>query len=117
MARISTHVLDIALGRPAPGIRIELFHRVSDERRVIGSAATNSDGRTNEPLLAADTIAPGTYELDFHAGGYFRSSSSSHEVAPVFDVITVRFDVADPRGNYHVPLLLAPNGYTTYRGS
>jgi 5-hydroxyisourate hydrolase len=117
MARISTHVLDIALGRPAPGIRIELFERAGDERRLVCSAATNADGRTDEPLLAAETIAPGTYELDFHAGDYFQSSSTSQRGAPVFDVITVRFEVADPQGSYHVPLLLAPNGYTTYRGS
>lgn len=117
MARISTHVLDIALGRPAVGIRIELFERAGDERRLIRSAATNADGRTDEPLLAADTIVPGTYELDFHARDYFQSSSTSQRGASVFDVITVRFEVADPQGSYHVPLLLAPNGYTTYRGS
>ena len=115
MARISTHVLDIALGRPAAGVRIELFGHRDDGRELILSAITNTDGRTDEPLMSTETIAPGTYELAFHAGAYFESSSQ--QGTRVFDLITVRFEVADPRGNYHVPLLLAPNGYTTYRGS
>lgn len=116
MARISTHVLDIAEGRPAAGVRINLFGLADGGRHLIYSALTNADGRTGEPLIARDTIAPGTYELDFHAGAYFKGSSALQGGA-VFDVITVRFEVADPLGNYHVPLLLAPNGYTTYRGS
>jgi len=116
MARISTHVLDIAAGRPAAGVRIDLFGLADGGRHLIYSALTNGDGRTDAPLMAADTIPPGTYELDFNAGVYFNSSSVLQGGA-VFDVITVRFEVADPLGNYHVPLLLAPNGYTTYRGS
>jgi 5-hydroxyisourate hydrolase len=117
MAHISTHVLDIALGRPAAGVQIELFVVAAGKRDRIGSTITNADGRTDDPLVTTDTIAPGTYELDFHAGAYFQSSSTFRGGAPVFDVITVRFEVADPQGSYHVPLLLAPNGYTTYRGS
>lgn len=117
MARISTHVLDIAWGRPAAGVRIELFGHTDAGRSLVCSAITNADGRTEEPLVATDTIAPGTYELDFHAGAYFRSSSALQGGSHVFDVITVRFEVTDSRGSYHVPLLLAPNGYTTYRGS
>jgi 5-hydroxyisourate hydrolase len=116
MARISTHVLDIAAGHPAAGVRIELFRRAGSTRHLISSAITNADGRTDEPLIAGDTIAPGTHELDFHAGAYFESSSALQRNT-VFDVITVRFEAADPQGNYHIPLLLAPNGYTTYRGS
>ncbi len=118
MARISTHVLDIALGRPAAGMRIELFACPTDCRKLIQSAATNADGRTDEPLFSATIISAGTYELDFHAGDYFRNSESgSVAPPPVFDVITIRFDVTDPESNYHIPLLLARNGYTTYRGS
>lgn len=117
MARISTHVLDIALGCPAAGVRIELFGHSDGGRNLIRSAITNADGRTDEPLMATDTIAPGTYELDFHAGDYLQSSSAFNIGARVFDVITVRFAVADPLSSYHIPLLLAPNGYTTYRGS
>src|SRR5208283_1930745 len=108
MARISTHVLDIAVGRPAAVVRIELFARADGGRRRLCSAITNADGRTDEPLVAADTIATGTYELDFHAGAYFGSSNAFPGGPPVFDVITVRFEVADPLVSYHVPLLLAP---------
>lgn len=118
MARISTHVLDIALGRPAAGVRIELFACLTDRRELIRSAVTNADGRSDEPLFSAATISASTYELDFHAGDYFRNSeSSSMAPPPVFDVITIRFDVTDIGSNYHMPLLLARNGYTTYRGS
>lgn len=117
MARISTHVLDIALGRPAAGVRVALFGHRDGKRDWICSGITNTDGRTDQPLVERDTIPTGTYELDFHAGAYFQSSSAFQGVARVFDVITVRFEVADPLGSYHVPLLLAPNGYTTYRGS
>lgn len=117
MARISTHVLDLALGRPAAGVRIELFSHRHTRRELICAATTNADGRTDEPLLAADTIAAGSYELDFHAGQYFQSSAALRAGARVFDVITVSFTVVDPHSSYHLPLLLAPNGYTTYRGS
>jgi 5-hydroxyisourate hydrolase len=117
MARISTHVLDIALGRPAAGLRIELFGVADGKRDRLCSTITNADGRTDEPLLAAETITLGTYELDFHVGAYSRNSSALQGGMPIFDLITVRFEVADPQGSYHVPLLLAPNGYTTYRGS
>lgn len=101
MARISTHVLDIAKGRPAAGVAIELYFG----GKPIESAVTNADGRTDSPLLSGDRIEVGEYELIFHAGGIF------------FDVIVIRFRVADAEGNYHVPLLVAPHGYTTYRGS
>jgi 5-hydroxyisourate hydrolase len=110
MARISTHVLDIARGQPAPGIPVELYR----ESKLIHAAVTNTDGRTNEPLLSAGEIPTGRYELVFHAADYLRASAGE----PLFlDDITIRFHVADSNGNYHVPLLLAPHGYSTYRGS
>jgi 5-hydroxyisourate hydrolase len=113
MARISTHVLDIARGKPAAGVAVELRFAGS----VIRSAVTNADGRTSEPMLAGDEIATGYYDLVFHAGEYLRASGGV-EGDPLFlDEITIRFGVADKRGNYHVPLLLAPHGYSTYRGS
>ena len=106
MARISTHVLDIAKGAPASGIRVELYF----DGRLIRSADTNADGRTDAPLVSGDSLPVGTYNLVFHAGGYLP--------APLFyDEITVRFIVTEASGNYHVPLLLAPHGYSTYRGS
>ena len=117
MARISTHVLDIALGCPAAGVRVELFGQAAGQRELIRSAITNADGRTDEPLMSTEAIVPGTYELVFHAGAYFKSSAAFQHGARVFDVITIRFEAADAQGSYHVPLLLAPNGYTIYRGS
>jgi 5-hydroxyisourate hydrolase len=107
MARISTHVLDIAKGAPAAGITVELH----DAGHLIQSATTNSDGRTDAPLLSGERISAGPYELIFHVQDYL------HGEPPFFDRITVRFAVSDEEGNYHVPLLLAPHGYSTYRGS
>lgn len=107
MARISTHVLDIAKGAPAAGIIVEL-HVAG---RLIHSARTNSDGRTDAPMLTAERIAAGPYELIFHVQDYL------HGQPTFFDRITVRFTVSDEEANYHVPLLLAPHGYSTYRGS
>lgn len=106
MARISTHVLDIAKGAPAAGIVVELYAA----GQKIASQRTNGDGRTDTPLLTADRISAGAYELVFHVGEYLGESA-------FFDRIAIRFAVADETGNYHVPLLLAPHGYSTYRGS
>jgi len=106
MARISTHVLDIAKGAPAAGIVVELHAG----GQVVRSDRTNADGRTEAPLLTADRISAGTYELIFYVGEYLGRSA-------FFDRIAIRFAVADEAGNYHVPLLLAAHGYSTYRGS
>jgi hydroxyisourate hydrolase len=105
MPHISTHVLDIATGRPAAGIRAELRGR---------SLTTNANGRTDEPLITADLLDPGTYDLKFHVGDYLRSAARG---APFYEVITIQFVVTDGSRNYHVPLLLAPHGYSTYLGS
>jgi len=107
MARISTHVLDIANGVPAAGITVELY----SVDHLIQTAITNSDGRTDPPLLTGDRIAAGSYEIVFQVEAYLQSDQ------PFFDRITIRFTVDDEKGNYHVPLLLAPHGYSTYRGS
>ena len=109
MARISTHVLDIEQGRPAPGIRVELYYG----GLLLGASQTNADGRTDAPLVSAERLEPGCYELLFRAGDYLRK----RHAAPFFDDITIRFGVYDHAANYHVPLLLAGHGYSTYRGS
>ena len=117
MARLSTHVLDTSRGMPAAGITVEL-HLVGDgNRRLVTTAITNAVGRTDAPLLSGHRIDPGTYELSFSAGDYFQRVGVPLADPPFLDVIVIRFGIADPAGDYHVPLLLSPYGYSTYRGS
>jgi 5-hydroxyisourate hydrolase len=111
MARISTHILDIAKGVPAAGIPVKL-HLGGN---LLASRVTNGDGRTDTPLLSADSIAAGKYELIFDVEDYLRLHHASAQ--PFFDRITLRFRVDDDQGHYHLPLLLSPFGYSTYRGS
>jgi len=113
MARLSTHVLDISRGKPAEGITIDLCFGAA----LIKSAVTNMDGRTDEPLVSADRLETGVYELIFHAGDYFRRTGVGLSDPPFLDEVVIHFGVADPNGNYHVPLLVSPYGYSTYRGS
>ena len=113
MPRISTHVLDTSRGKPAEGLAIDLHF--GGER--IKSVVTNMDGRTEEPLLSSDRLETGVYELIFHAGDYFRNIGAAITTPPFLDEVVIRFGVADPQANYHVPLLLSPYGYSTYRGS
>jgi 5-hydroxyisourate hydrolase len=116
MARLSTHVLDTARGIPAVGVRVELHAIIDEQRMPVCAVHTNQDGRT-EPLLAGDRIPAGTYELSFFAADYFRQAGAPLPDPPFLDVIVIRFGIADPEGHYHVPLLVSPYGYTTYRGS
>jgi 2-oxo-4-hydroxy-4-carboxy-5-ureidoimidazoline decarboxylase len=111
--RVTTHVLDTAAGRPAAGVRIEL---VDATGRLIDTLTTNTDGRTDRPVLAGQ-LTPGTYELRFHIGAYFRSRGVALADPPFLDVVLVRFGIAEPGGHYHVPLLASPWAYQTYRGS
>ena len=113
MARISTHVLDIAKGAPAAGITVEL-HAAG---HLIRSATTNSDGRTDKPLISTEQARSGRFELVFHAGDYFRRRRAALADPPFLEIITIRFGVADPKAHYHVPLLVSPWSYSTYRGS
>ncbi len=109
--RLSTHVLDIALGRPAAGIRIQLWRVETDNRQLLKEVVTNQDGRTDTPLLVGDDLRVGVYELVFQVGPYF-----GNEAGFLGDV-PVRFRILNPAENYHVPLLVSPWSYTTYRGS
>jgi 5-hydroxyisourate hydrolase len=109
--KITTHVLDTARGVPAKGIAISLY-RIDDRERVpLGNATTNADGRTDAPL--AETLGAACYELTFGVSTYFATQGT----VAFYDEITVRFLIDDPNQNYHVPLLLSPWGYSTYRGS
>lgn len=116
---LTTHVLDTALGSPAHGVRIELFHLSDNARHKIAETMTNADGRTDTPILPADAFQTGTYELVFFAGDYLRGVGLvAEDAAPLFlDQIPIRFGMDDPTAHYHVPLLLSPFGYSTYRGS
>ena len=113
--RLTTHVLDTASGRPAAGVRIELLRTDGGAPESLASVVTNADGRCDKPLLEGAALAAGAYELRFHAGDYFKVVASG--VRPFYDVIPIPFIVADEAEHYHVPLLLAPFGYSTYRGS
>ena len=117
MAKLSTHVLDLVSGRPAAGMRIEFFSVVEESRTPVCNALTNSDGRTAAPLLAGDTIPTGVFELVFHTAEFHRTQGYALADPPFLDEVTIRFGIADSAGSYHVPLLLSPYGYSTYRGS
>lgn len=110
---LTTHVLDTARGCPAEGLRIELFRHVGSARMPLGAMVTNSDGRTDGPILTQDDFATGSYELVFHAGDYLRASGAADTF---LDVIPLRFLMSD-EDHYHVPLLLSPFSFSTYRGS
>ena len=116
--RLSTHVLDTHSGRPAAGISIELTE-LSDlgEARVVARAITNSDGRTDQPLIGGRPVPIGRYELAFHVGGYFADRGVPLSDPPFLDRIPLHFSVSDPEGHLHVPLLVTPWSYATYRGS
>ena len=114
--RLTTHVLDTAHGRPAAGLRIELYRIDGNDRVLLASTETNGDGRTDSPLLPYEEFRTGTYEIIFHAGDYI-ARSADDIVRPIFlDKVPVRFGMSDNE-HYHVPLLLSPFGYSTYRGS
>ena len=116
MGRLTTHVLDTAAGRPAAGLAIELYRIGSREERLTVTT-TNADGRVDRPLLEGDALVAGVYELRFHAGDYLRATGASLPDPAFLDIVPIRFGVAEPAGHYHVPLLLSPYGYATYRGS
>lgn len=119
MGRLSTHVLDVASGKPARGVAVELRRLVPGGiAEPVVQAVTNADGRTDAPLLAGGDLRAGIYELVFHVGDYFRAEGTAGLPDTAFlDQVPIRFGVADPGGHYHVPLLVSPWSYSTYRGS
>ena len=114
-AKLSTHVLDIANGCPAQGMQIELWS-LAAEPKLLKTVRTNADGRTDQPLLSADAMQSGRYELIFNVGDYFAAKSSLSEKVPFLGRVPVRFGIADADASYHVPLLVSPWSYSTYRG-
>ena len=117
MGRLTTHVLDTALGRPAAGLPVTLCRLDGGQPEPLARARTNDDGRCDAPLLEGRALAAGTYELRFEVGEYLRRHHHAAGEPLFLDCIPIRFGIADPSQHYHVPLLLSPYGYSTYRGS
>ncbi len=113
---LTTHVLDTALGKPAAGLEIELYRIEGEAREFLGRRITNADGRTDGPILPEAEFETGVYELVFHAGGYLRASGQGGDGVLFLDRVPIRFGMAEA-SHFHVPLLLSPFGYSTYRGS
>ena len=114
MAGLTPHVLDTVNGRPAEGVQIELFEIGPEGPRRIAQVRTNADGRTDAPLIPAAQARAGRFELGFHIGDYFRGKGIA---SPFLDVVPIRFAIADAGAHYHVPLLVSPWSFSTYRGS
>lgn len=118
MTGLTTHVLDTARGTPAQGLRIDLYRLSGDRREKLRSVTTNADGRVDGgPMLVDESFVVGKYELVFHAGEYLRATGQVLPEPAFLDVIPIRFGIASTTAHYHVPLLLSPYGYSTYRGS
>ncbi len=117
MGRLTTHVLDLTSGTPAGGMTIELASMHRGERIPVARATTTRDGRCDGALLEGARFTAGAWQLEFHVAAYFRARGVPLADPPFLDVVTVRFGVADPARDHHVPLLVTPWSYSTYRGS
>ncbi|MDR5779269.1 hydroxyisourate hydrolase [Caballeronia sp. LZ065] len=117
MGKLTTHVLDTAHGRPGAHLQVELFALDGDTRRALKTIHTNDDGRADAPLLEGAEFGIGEYELVFHAGDYFAKLGVKVPEPRFVDRVVLRFGIADAASHYHVPLLVSPWAYSTYRGS
>jgi 5-hydroxyisourate hydrolase len=122
MGKLTTHVLNVAAGTPAAGMRIELRAAAANSGTLvavppIAAAQTNPDGRCPAPLLEGDAFRVGRYTLTFHVAAYYRALGQALPEPPFLDEVVIAFGIADPHGDYHVPLLVSPWSYSTYRGS
>jgi 5-hydroxyisourate hydrolase len=117
MGRLSTHVLDTVRGGPAAGMRIDFAVLENGRWTLLKTVHTNADGRTDEPLLAAEAMRTGEFRLVFHVAAYFRGQSVAMADPPFLDRVPIRFGIGDASAHYHVPLLCTPWSYSTYRGS
>ena len=117
MGKLSTHVLDTAQGKPGAGVKVELYAIEGSERRLLRTTATNADGRCDRPLLEGDAMRVGQYELVFGAGDYFAARGVKQPEPRFIDRVTIAFGIASSEQNYHVPLVMTPWSYSTYRGS
>ena len=117
MGKLTTHVLDTASGKPGAGIAVSLFRLVGESLQLIDRFTTNTDGRCDQPLLSDGALEVGQYELQFHVGDYFAQQNVALSSPRFLDVVPLRFGIADATAHYHVPLLVSPWSYSTYRGS
>lgn len=116
MGKLTTHVLDTTHGRPGKGIPLRLF-RLGAKDELVAKAVTNDDGRCDGPILDGDKMLPGTYRLEFDVADYFKAQGVKLADVPFLDTVLIRFGITDAKAHYHVPLLVSPFGYSTYRGS
>ena len=117
MGKLSTHVLDVTQGKPGAGVALELYAVEAGGKKLLRSAITNNDGRCDAPLLQGEEMRAGQYELVFAAGDYFAAQGATLPEPRFVDRVTIAFGIADPAQNYHVPLVVSPWAYSTYRGS
>jgi 5-hydroxyisourate hydrolase len=117
VGRLTTHVLDTAHGQPAAGMAVTLYRRAGDGYDTVKAVTTNADGRVDAPLLEGDALSAGRYRLAFAAGAYFRCLGVALPDPPFVDEVVIDFGIADTSAHYHVPLLVSPWSYSTYRGS
>ena len=117
MGKLTTHVLDLTSGRPAAGLDLELFRAGADALGSVCRARTDADGRCGSPLLSGNALQPGRYVLRFDVAGYFAAQGHSLPDPPFLGQVDIAFGIADAGSNYHVPLLVTPWSYSTYRGS
>ncbi|MFS1462431.1 hydroxyisourate hydrolase [Vibrio lentus] len=117
MGRLTTHVLDTTHGLPGAEIKVELYKVNEASTEKLATVITNSDGRTDAPILAGNDFRPGKYQLVFYVADYYKSKSVELDGVPFLDDVVIRFGLDDPEAHYHVPLLVSPYSFSTYRGS
>ena len=116
MTKLTTHVLDIYSGKPGKGIKVDLFYIENNGKKKINSIILNNDGRADKPLIEGESFLKGKYELVFFVGDYFKKKTNLPKT-PFLDEVIIRFGISNPNEHYHVPLLVTPWSYSTYRGS
>ena len=116
MAKLTTHVLDVYSGKPGKGIKVDLYSIENSEKKKLTSIVLNNDGRSDQPLVEKEDFKNGKYELVFYIGNYFKPLIKNDDL-PFLDDVVVRFGISNNNENYHVPLLVSPWSYSTYRGS
>jgi len=116
MTKLTTHVLDVYSGKPGDGVKVELYYLKNNDRKKIKSIILNNDGRAEEPLIEGVNFIEGKYEIVFFIGDYFKKTTNSKKI-PFLDDVIIRFGISNSKEHYHIPLLVSPWSYSTYRGS